>query len=181
GRHVAEFYADQAVIADLVRRLGKGATVRDYEVCLRCKDGSIKHVLLSTNVLWDSGRFIHTRSFMRDITQRKRLEAELRKQAQELADSHRRKDEFMATLAHELRNPLTPVRNALHLLRQRGTDEATRRWVQDVLGRQVEHMSRILDDLLDVARVSRGEIHLRRECLDLVALVRATAEDHNSL
>jgi PAS domain S-box-containing protein len=181
GRHIAEFYADPDVIADLVRRLGKGESVRDYEVCLRCKDGSLKHVLLSTNVLWENGRFVHTRSFMRDMTQRKRLEAELRKQAQELAESHRRKDEFMAMLAHELRNPLTPVRNALHLLRQRGTDEATRRWVQDVLARQVEHMSRLLDDLLDVARITRAEIHLQRECLDLSLLVRATAEDHRVL
>src|SRR5260370_957973 len=118
---------------------------------------------------------------MRDITQRKRLEAELRKQAQELAEAHRRKDEFMAMLAHELRNPLTPVRNALHLLRQRGTDAATRQWVQDVLGRQVEHMSRLLDDLLDVARITRGDIHLQREYLDLSQLVRATAEDHQAL
>jgi PAS domain S-box-containing protein len=181
GRHIADFYADPDTIADLRRRLERGETVRDHEVSLRCKDGSIKHVLLSTNVLWENGRFIHTRSFMRDITQRKRLEAELRRQAQELAEGHRRKDEFMAMLAHELRNPLTPVRNALHVLRQRGTDEATRRWVQDVLGRQVEHMSRLLDDLLDVARITRGEIHLQRECLDLGLLVRATAEDHRPL
>jgi len=181
GRHIAGFYADQSVIADLVRRLAKGETVRDCEVCLRCKDGSMKYVLVSTNVLWEDGRFIHTRSFMRDITQRKRLEAELRKQAQELAESHRRKDEFMAMLAHELRNPLTPVRNALHVLRQRGTDEATRRWVQDVLERQVEHMARLLDDLLDVARITRGEIHLQRECLNLGLLVRVTVEDHRSL
>ncbi|HLJ93452.1 MAG TPA: ATP-binding protein [Gemmataceae bacterium] len=181
GRHIAEFHPDPDALAELLSRLEKGETVRDHEVSLRCKDGSIKHVLLSTNVLWEDGRFIHTRSFMRDITQRKRLEAELRRQAQELAESHRRKDEFMAMLAHELRNPLAPVRNALHLLRQRGTDEVTRRWVQDVLGRQVEHMSRLLDDLLDVARIARGEIDLRRECVDLGLLMAATTEDQRAL
>jgi signal transduction histidine kinase/ActR/RegA family two-component response regulator len=98
----------------------------------------------------------------------------------ELAATDRRKDEFLATLAHELRNPLAPIANVLHLLRQRGEDAATRGWICEILERQVGRMSHLLDDLLDVSRVTRGKIALRYEPLDLTALVKTTAEDHRA-
>lgn len=86
GRHVAEFHADPAVIADILGKLSCGETLHNYEARLRCKNGSIKDVLISSNVLWEDGKFIHTRCFTRDITDQKRtLEAlrlsELRKSA----------------------------------------------------------------------------------------------------
>jgi PAS domain S-box-containing protein len=106
-----------------------------------------------------------------DITERKVAEEALQEAA-------RRKDEFLAMLAHELRNPLTPVRNALHMLRlQAGDAAAVDRW-RDTMERQVRHMSRLIDDLLDVSRISRGRISLQRERLDLRRLVQLNVEDH---
>jgi PAS domain S-box-containing protein len=78
GRHIAEFHVDPAVIEDILRRLSAGETLDNYEARLRCKDGSIKHVLLSSNVLWENGKFVHTRCFTRDITRQKLAEQALR-------------------------------------------------------------------------------------------------------
>jgi PAS domain S-box-containing protein len=105
---------------------------------------------------------------------------ELRKVQEALRQADQRKNEFLAVLAHELRNPLGPVRNAIEVLRLRGDDEATRQWALPLIGRQVAHMARLVDDLLDVARISRGLIPLREERLDLAALVRVTAEDQRA-
>jgi PAS domain S-box-containing protein len=81
GHHIAEFHADPDVICDVLRRLAGGETLLNYEVRLRCKDGSIRHALISSNVLWEGGRFVHTRCFTRDITARKRAEEQARFQA----------------------------------------------------------------------------------------------------
>jgi signal transduction histidine kinase len=98
--------------------------------------------------------------------------------AEELAAMSRRKDEFLAVLGHELRNPLAPIRNALQVLHLRGTDPATLEWTQGILDRQVGQVTRLVDDLLDVSRIARGKIQLRRQRLDLATLVRHTAQDH---
>ena len=78
GRNIAEFHADQDVISDILCRLQAQEELRGYEVRLRCKDGTIKHVLINSNVLWRDGQFIHTRCFTRDITDRKQAEDALR-------------------------------------------------------------------------------------------------------
>jgi PAS domain S-box-containing protein len=86
-----------------------------------------------------------------------------RKQAEEaLKESDRRKDEFLATLAHELRNPLAPLKNALHILSQPGIEETRRREAQDIMENQLRQMVRLVDDLLDVSRISHGKIELRK-------------------
>ena len=74
GRHIAEFHADQPVIEDILQRLTRRETLREFEARLRCKDGSIREVLISSNVLWDGDKFVHTRCFTRDVTERKRAE-----------------------------------------------------------------------------------------------------------
>jgi PAS domain S-box-containing protein len=96
----------------------------------------------------------------------------LKRTEQALREADRRKDEFLATLAHELRNPLAPIRHATRLLESARADEAQRRWGREVIGRQVEHMAMLLDDLLDVSRITRGRLELRR---DYVALDRVVA------
>ena len=104
-----------------------------------------------------------------DITERKRVEAELH-------SVDRRKDEFLATLAHELRNPLAPIRQAAAIASAPRASPAQLRWSQGVVERQVHHMARLLDDLLDVSRVTRGTLELRRELLDIRSVVDAAVE-----
>jgi PAS domain S-box-containing protein len=111
-----------------------------------------------------------------DITELKRLEAELRQRAEQLAQADRLKDEFLAMLAHELRNPLAPIRNALHIMKQPAADAAMMQQVRNMAERQVQHMARLLDDLLDVSRISRGKIELRREPVDVAAIINRTVE-----
>jgi PAS domain S-box-containing protein len=95
-----------------------------------------------------------------------------------LWEGDRRKDEFLAMLAHELRNPLAPIKNALHVLRMFEDDRQAVEKARGMMERQVQHLSRIVDDLLEVSRVTRGKLTLRPERLDLARLVRVTAEDH---
>ena len=99
---------------------------------------------------------------------------------QDIQEGDRRKNEFLAMLAHELRNPLAPIRNAVEVLRRLGSPDPLLSQTRDMIDRQVTHMARLVDDLLDVSRLSRGKILLRREVLDLTQLVRATAEDYRS-
>jgi signal transduction histidine kinase/ActR/RegA family two-component response regulator len=109
-----------------------------------------------------------------DITERVLAEEALR-------DADRRKTEFLAMLSHELRNPLAPIRNALFLLDRAAPGTAQAVSARAVLGRQTEHLARLVDDLLDVTRISRGKIELERERLDVADVVRRTAEDHREL
>jgi signal transduction histidine kinase/CheY-like chemotaxis protein len=112
----------------------------------------------------------------REVAQRQRLEKELQRRADELADADRRKDEFLAMLGHELRNPLAPIRNAVHLLRRLAASDPNLRQPTDLIERQVQAMTRLVDDLLDVSRITRGKIQLRREPVDLAAAVTRGVE-----
>jgi signal transduction histidine kinase/CBS domain-containing protein len=107
--------------------------------------------------------------------------AEAERLLQEAREADRKKDEFLAMLAHELRNPLAPITNAVHLLRQVQLPEEEAGKVQVMLERQIRHLGRIVDDLLDVTRITRGRIELRRERMDLARLVREVVEDHRGL
>jgi signal transduction histidine kinase len=93
-----------------------------------------------------------------------------------LRDTDRRKDEFLAILAHELRNPLAPVRNAVEIMRMPGVDEARLAWCRDVLARQVRHLTHLVDDLLDVSRITQNKIRLRLEPVNLMDVVSAAVE-----
>jgi signal transduction histidine kinase len=105
-----------------------------------------------------------------------------RKRAEEaLKRADRRKDEFLAMLAHELRNPLAPIRNALYIMKQPGTDASGLERVREMMERQVRHMTRMVDDLLDVSRITRGKIELRKEVVDLASVVSRTVEATRAL
>ena len=108
-------------------------------------------------------------TLQKEVVSRQSAEAELR-----AAD--RRKDEFLATLAHELRNPLAPIAHAVKLLELAGTDERRREWAREVIGRQVRRMALLLDDLLDVSRITRGRLQLRKSRVELAAVVRSAVE-----
>ncbi len=291
GHHISEFHADRAVLADILARLRRGEKLFEYPAEMRCRDGSLKSVLIDSSVLWDEGRFLHTQCFTRDVTERKsaeesrallaaiveasddavvsktvegiittwnagaerifgypaaeavgrpielivpsdRLEEEReilarirrgqriehfetvrrtkdgrlldvsltispvkdgsgritgaskiarditgRKRAEaEREESTRRKDEFIAILAHELRNPLAPIRNAARFLKQRASGDPDLRRPIDMVERQVAQMSRLIDDLLDVSRISRGTLDLRRERVACAEIVEAAVD-----
>jgi len=103
-------------------------------------------------------------------------EARHRKLADTLRETDRRKDEFLAILAHELRNPLAPVRNAARVLRAQTADATMREWASTVIDRQIQAMSGLLDDLLDVSRIKRGQITLNRQRTSLSSVVDASLE-----
>jgi signal transduction histidine kinase len=112
----------------------------------------------------------------REIAERLRIERALTLSEERLKEADQRKDEFLATLAHELRNPLAPIRNAVALLRSGNRDGVKITWAGEIVERQVGHMARLLDDLLDVSRISRGTLRLRPEPVDLADVVRHAAE-----
>ncbi len=94
----------------------------------------------------------------------------------ELKEADRRKDEFLATLAHELRNPLAPVRNAVQVLRLKGPDEPELRWGRDVIDRQIEHLTRLIDDLMDLSRITRNKLELRKVRVELAEVIKGAVE-----
>jgi PAS domain S-box-containing protein len=111
-----------------------------------------------------------------DVTDRRIAEARLRASEEALRKADQRKDEFLATLSHELRNPLAPIRTAAEMLTLPNLDEAQLAWSRQVIYRQVEHMARLLDDLLDVARITRGKLQLRLQPVDLGTIVDTAVE-----
>ncbi len=111
-----------------------------------------------------------------DITNRRHLEENLRRLAADLSDAGRRKDEFLATLAHELRNPLAPIRNGLQIMRLAGDDTEAAERIRTMMERQLNQMVRLVDDLLDVSRISRGKVALRREPVELATVIEQAVE-----
>jgi signal transduction histidine kinase len=154
-------------------RFGKES--RDYEFDLVFDDGTTRHLLGNAAPLrdergepWGSvGAFI-------DITDRKRAEDSLR-------EASRRKDEFLGMLSHELRNPLAPISNSIYVLDHADPNGEPARRAATVIRRQVDHLTRLVDDLLDVTRIARGKVELRRQRTDLREVVRRSTEDHRSI
>jgi signal transduction histidine kinase/DNA-binding response OmpR family regulator len=107
--------------------------------------------------------------------------AERRQAEARLEEASRRKDEFLAMLAHELRNPLAPIRNAVELIRLAAPADPKVRWAADVTDRQVRQLTRLVDELLDVARISQGKVVLQTQCLDLVTLVSQSIDSQRDL
>lgn len=335
GRHISTFHADAEVIDEILRRLHAGERLRDHPARMLAKDGSIKHVMIDSSVMWDDGKFVHTRCFTRDVTDQRLAEGERQRHGErlrllwetaavllgadnadamlrdlvatigphlgvdsyfhyavnandgtleltssagierdaisplirksddsiisvvverrqpvtidagradadagrwlkacgvnaltcqpllaadrligvlafgsrttdhfdadeqsfiqtvchyvtlayerlhllsELKEGDRRKDEFLATLAHELRNPLAPMRNAIQLLKLKGPDEPQLRWARDVIERQLQYLKRLIEDLMDVSRITRNKLELRRERVALNDIVQGAVE-----
>jgi signal transduction histidine kinase len=109
------------------------------------------------------------RSLQSEVAERARAE-------QALKEADRHKDEFLAMLAHELRNPLAPILNAVQLMRMRPVTDPQLNWSRDVIERQLSHLTRLVDDLLDVARITRGKINLSREPIELGTLIARAVE-----
>lgn len=152
----------------LTRAVRHGEEIYNEEWTLQAADGRLVPVLCNAGPIRDSrGAIAGGVVVWRDVTDLKRIEERLR-------DADRRKDEFLATLAHELRNPLAPIRNGLEILRIRQSDEAEP--VLPMMSRQVDHMVRLIDDLLDISRVTTGTIVLQRRTFALQDAVQAAVE-----
>ncbi len=298
GRNIAEFHVDPAVVNGMLERLRRREVVRDCRSQVRCKDGTIKHVMINSTARWDGDQFVHSRCFTLDISDRVAVEgAELRRRESDLRfemiadnlsvmawtadqtgkptwynrrwyeftgltrdeindggwrglhhpdhidrvtasvresrergvewedtfplrgsdgeyrwflsrlvpirDAHnaivrwfgtsvditrrmameaelraadRRKDEFVATLAHELRNPLAPLQHALQVIEWRNGGDADVGRMVGIMQRQVTQMSRLVDDLIELSRMSQGRMTLRRQHLDVVPLIENAVE-----
>jgi PAS domain S-box-containing protein len=132
-------------------------------------------------VLGPDGQVVAVAGTTRDITDRQASEQAVRAQAASLAESDRAKDEFLATLSHELRNPLAPLRNSLALLRRYDEGNARTEPVRAMMERQVNHLVRLVDDLLELSRLSRGTLSLRKERVELSAIVQNAVETSEPL
>jgi len=176
GAPFKDYFTDpERAEAGIKLMLGEGK-VTDYELTARARDGKETVVSYNATTLHDRHRKLRgVFAAARDVTERKRYE-------QSLQEADRRKNEFLAMLAHELRNPLAPMRNALQIMRlkasrevQRPEDEAIRS-ASAMMERQVGQMVRLVDDLLDVSRISRGKIELRRERIELASAIHHAVE-----
>jgi PAS domain S-box-containing protein len=167
--------ADFVTVEDLPyfgHLVARGASGSSGEVAFRPRDGSTLPAYLTFNHLPADERL--TCVFVTDLTTQKDHE-QLAAAQQELAAADRRKNEFLAMLAHELRNPLAPIRNAVTLLRLTG-DKETINVTCELLDRQVGQMVRLVDDLLDVSRITRNKIELRKERLELANVIDQAVE-----
>ncbi|HKI03392.1 MAG TPA: ATP-binding protein [Thermoanaerobaculia bacterium] len=139
-------------------------------------EGNPKVFLNNLMGVVEDGRLVRVWGTQLDITEQKRLEEELRRRAEELVGADRRKDQFLAMLAHELRNPLAPIRNAVELMRQVETADPTFKPSREMVERQVKHLARLVDDLLDVSRINQGSIRLRKELVSLDTVLQRAVE-----
>jgi PAS domain S-box-containing protein len=294
GRHIAEFHVDREVIEDMLARLARGDALRDHPARMRHKDGSVRHVRVSSNACFEDGRLAFTRCFTRDETDRVRAEEALRaterrfagfmqhlpglawikdlggryiyanaaaerafrtpraglygktddevfspetaalfrendrraldkvggvqvvealrhedgvhhslvskfpipgpegepayiggmaidisdriRAEEALKEADRRKDEFLATLAHELRNPLAPLCNMLEVLKRAGGDGAMLQTARDTIERQLGQLVRLVDDLLDLNRITHNRLELRQSQVELSSVIQQAVE-----
>jgi signal transduction histidine kinase/ActR/RegA family two-component response regulator len=162
---------------DYSLRVGK-ASDDEIGLVISAFNGMLEQVESRTDALERSNAALQAEVKVRESAEAAlaKANASLESTMEALRDADRRKDEFLATLAHELRNPLAPIRNAVKLLELPATDERRRQWGRDVIARQVQRMALLLDDLLDVSRITRGRLELRKEYVDLASLIASAVE-----
>lgn len=166
------------IVRDLLRQLG-GEPAYAAEIARRVAGGDLTVPIAvkrddPSSLLSAMRNMVAQLSLM--MAERRRAEERLQQQAAQLAEADRRKDEFLAMLAHELRNPLAPIANALQLIRRAGGDPALVGTALGIGERQLAQLVRLVDDLLDVSRIARGKITLRPERLALSAVIQAAVE-----
>jgi PAS domain S-box-containing protein len=159
----------ERVRIDVLEKQSRGEQV-DKEYRVVRPDGSIRWVRDRAFPVRDAAdQFYRLVGIIDDFTERKYAEDALK-------EANRRKDEFLATLAHELRNPLAPIRNAAQVLRMKDGSDPQVRSARDIIDRQVQQMVRLIDDLLDISRITTGKLQLRQERIELAAVVQSAVE-----
>jgi PAS domain S-box-containing protein len=161
----------------ILEKLRHGQRIRHFETERVTKDGRCLAVSLTISPIRNArGEVVAASTIARDISESKRAEQELRRSEEALREADRRKDEFLAILAHELRNPLAPIRYAVAAIRHPDLAPDKRTHAQEVIERQLEHMSRLLDDLLDVSRLAHGSLALQKRTVQLAAVIGTAIE-----
>jgi PAS domain S-box-containing protein len=178
GKHFSMFFTPEDVQAgtperDLQQATTEGSASNDNWIIR--KDGSRFWAEGWTYPLRD-GALRGYVSILRDLTERKQMERELRARAEVLEEMDKRRNEFLAMLGHELRNPLSPIVTSLAILRQEKTTSPLAEKARTIIERQVKHLVRLVDDLLDVARITRGRVELRKERVPLNHLIDRAVE-----
>ena len=175
GKNAVELglYADLAERPRIIAELKEQGFLRDHELAIQSRTGERRQVSFSVETVELDGRACHL-TIIHDVTERRRAEEALREES-------RRKDEFLAMLAHELRNPLAPIASAVEVLRLVAPAEPRLDQARQVVERQVAHLARLVDDLLDVSRITRGLVTLRTERLELGTIVARAVETSRPL
>jgi signal transduction histidine kinase len=185
-RHTAIIFISAVQMADIDRQKGYALGAVDYlsvpvvPELLRARVTVFSDLYRKTVALERMNRELEQRvaertaELEKDLAERKRLE-------QALVTADRRKDQFLAVLAHELRNPLAPIRTAVDTMWLRPIQDETILQCRDVIGRQVEHLTRLVDDLMDISRITRGNIKLERKPVEVADIVRRAVETHRPL
>ncbi len=157
----------------IFEQVRQGQRVDHFETERLRKDGGRVPISLTAVPIRDGqGRITGISEIARDVSERNYMEEQLRQRTAQLQAMDRHKDEFLAMLAHELRNPLAPIKNAVSILRTKGLSDATiLQWAQEIIDRQVEHLSHLVDDLLDASRIKHGKIVLQKQSTDLGGLI----------
>jgi PAS domain S-box-containing protein len=180
GQHFSCFFTPEQIASGRPSEELTKATVEgqhEQEQWHVRKDGTRFWASEVTTALRDENGSLHGfAQVMRDMTDRKQLEEELRRQAEELAEMNRHKDEFLTMLSHELRNPLAPILNSVHVLRRLRSEDPVLDQASTMIERQVRHLARVIDDLLEVTRLTRGRITLRREKVELNTLLHRAVD-----
>ncbi|MBX6314154.1 MAG: PAS domain S-box protein, partial [Isosphaeraceae bacterium] len=163
-------------VSYILGRIRRGERVDHYQTKRRAKGGRIVDVSLTISPIRDAaGNIVGASKVARDITLQRRTEEVLKKSEEQLREMNRRKDEFLAMLAHELRNPLSAISSAVQVARKSDLDEPLR-WSTEVIERQARLLARLIDDLLDVSRITQGKIQLRKEVVDVGPILNSAVD-----
>jgi two-component system, chemotaxis family, CheB/CheR fusion protein len=161
----------------IVEQLKSGQRIEQYETERMRSDGQRIMVSLTISPIKDdAGNVTGASKIVRDVTDRHRLEDHLRRLAADLSENDRRKNEFLATLAHELRNPLAPMSNMLEVVKRADGDGETLKRAYDTIERQLAQMVRLVDDLLDLNRITHDRLELRRSEVELSSVIQQAVE-----
>ncbi len=175
GTDFSDYFTEPEKAREGYQRVFSQGFVKDYPLAILHTTGRVMDVLYNAAVYRDDkGNVLGVFAAARDVTERKQA-------AESLKEVAHRKDEFLATLAHELRNPLAPVRTAVEFMRMKGSPDPELQWARDVIDRQTRTMTRLIDDLMDLSRINQGKIELKREQVELAKIVHGAVETSRPL
>lgn len=171
--HPEDVSAFRAAVHESINKHG------EYEVEFRLQHASKQWILMEGRghaIYSDAGQCLNVFGIFIDISERKKAEQALASANAQLAMTDRKKDEFLATLGHELRNPLAPIRNVLELMQRNSQQHPELNWYHDILNRHVSQVTHIVDDLLEVTRISQGRLELKKQIVDISETAQTAIE-----